>query len=274
MGDAEPQAPTHGFAFELPASTRDVSARESNPTFSIVVAAYQAAETIAEALDSAFAQTYPPLEVIVCDDGSTDATLRELRPFEGRIVLLRQPNRGEGAAKNAAVRAAQGEYVAILDADDGYSPRRLEALAALARVRPDLDLLTTDAVLEVGGEAVRRCYTETWPFEVDDQRRAILERNFVFGLAAVRRSRLLEIGGFEESLRYATDWDCWIRLILSGSRVGLVAEPLAHYRLRSTSLSADRGALLEGRAAVLERAAADPALTHEERSAVAARSST
>ncbi len=82
---------------------------------------------------------------------------------------------------------------------------------------------------------MRRCYDEGWTFEINDQRGAILQRNFVFGLAAVRRQSFLAAGGFDESLRYATDWDLWCRLILDGSRVGLVAEPLARYRLDPTA---------------------------------------
>ena len=142
-----------------------------------------------------------------------------------------------------------------------YLPGRLAALAELAWARPDLDVLTSDAVLEVDGEAVRRCYTPELPFEVDDQRSAILRRNFVFGLAAVRRERFLEAGGFDESLRYATDWDLWARLILDGSRVGAVMEPLARYRLRAGSLSGSRANLLAGRVRVLEKAAGHPSLS-------------
>jgi Glycosyl transferase family 2 len=235
----------------------------------VVVAAYQAAETVAETVESALGQTLPPLEVVVCDDGSTDGLIGALGPYGDRISVLRQDNnRGEGAAKNAAARATRGEFVAILDADDVYLPDRLEALAELASARPDLDLLTTDAYLEVDGRTVRTCYSDDWSFDVDDQRAAILERNFVFGLAAVRRSRLLAIGGFDETLRYATDWDCWIRLILTGSAAGLVAEPLARYRLHGTSLSADRAALFRGRVAVLTKTADHPALSTDERAAV------
>jgi glycosyltransferase involved in cell wall biosynthesis len=243
----------------------------ATPDFSVVIAAFQAGETVAEAVESALAQTYPAREVIVCDDGSTDETQRMLEQFEDRIVVLRQGNAGEAAAKNAAIRAAHAEYVAILDADDLFLPRRLEALAGLAARDPDLDILTTDAVLEIDGRPQRRCYTDSWRFETDDQRRAILERNFVFGLVAVRRSRLLEIGGFDESIRYAADWDCWLRLILAGSRVGLVPLPLARYRLHPKSLSANRTALLDGRAMVLERAAARRELTPSERRAVESR---
>jgi len=223
------------------------------PSFSIAIAAYQSAATIGDALASAFAQTLHALDVVVCDDGSTDDLAKALAPFADRITLLRQENAGEGAAKNAAVRAAAGDFAVFLDADDVFAPERLEALAELAAARPDLDVLTSDAYLEVDGKVVRRCYDASWTFEVDDQRGAILERNFIFGLAAVRRSRFIEIGGFDESLRYATDWDLWTRLILDGVRAGLVAEPLATYRLRSSGLSSQRPSLLRGRCSVLEK---------------------
>jgi hypothetical protein len=260
-----------GFAFDVPSAPKPVAALAEAPSFAVAVAAHQAAETIVEALESVVAQTRSPSEIVVCDDGSTDGTADLAERLGGGIRVIRQPNRGEASAKNVAARAARADYVAFLDADDVYLPRRLEALAELALERPDLDVLTTDALLEVEGSPTRRCYTDTWPFETVDQRAAILERNFVFGLAAVRRISFLEAGGFEERLRYATDWDCWIRMILSGSGVGLVAEPLARYRLRPESLSSQRSALLDGRAAVLERAAADRRLTLAERGAVEAR---
>jgi GT2 family glycosyltransferase len=235
------------------------------PSFSVVIAAYNAAATIGEALASAFAQTAPPQDVVVCDDGSTDDLLTATAPFADRITLLRQQNAGEGAAKNAGVRAATAEFAVFLDADDVFDPERLEALGELASARPDLDILTTDALLEVDGAVVRRCYDESWTFDVEDQRAAILERNFVFGLAAVRRERFLAVGGFETSLLYAADWDLWSRLILDGSRAGLVVVPLATYRLRSTSLSAQRPALLRGRCSVLERSLARRDLAPAER---------
>ena len=165
--------------------------------------------------------------MIVCDDGSSDGTAAALAPFGDRVTVLTQHNRGEAGAKNTATRAASGDFVAILDADDVYLPERLEALGELAAARPDLDILTTDATLVAGGRPVRSVYDETWTFEVADQRRAILERNFIFGHVAVRREALLAAGGFDEAIRWTTDWDCWLRLIFAGSRAGLVDEPLA-----------------------------------------------
>jgi GT2 family glycosyltransferase len=224
------------------------------PSFSVVIAAYQAEATVAAAVTSALNQTRPPLEVIVCDDGSTDGTEQALTPFGNRIVLLRQENGGEASAKNAGVRASSGEYVAILDADDLFLPRRLEALAAAAATRPDLDILTTDAHLELAGRRVKQCYEGGMRFVIDDQRRGILESNFIFGQVAVRRERLAAVGGFDESIRWTTDWDCWIRMILSGSSAGLVDEPLAVYRITTGSLSAQRSRLFAGRVQTIEKA--------------------
>jgi glycosyltransferase involved in cell wall biosynthesis len=235
------------------------------PTFSIVVPAYEVADLIAEALDSVFAQTLAPREVIVCDDGSTDALDEALAPYAGRIALLRQPNRGVASAFNAAVAAASGEFVVLLGPDDVFAPDRLEALGELAAARPDLDILTTDALVELDGAVFEPFYRADTLFETDDQRRGILRSNFVFGLAAVRRSRLAELGGFDESLESCSDWEIFIRLVLDGSRAGLVATPLATYRLRHGSISSSRARFLRGRTATIAKTLARPDLADDER---------
>jgi GT2 family glycosyltransferase len=267
----DPRNPNHADAWQHghwpvlvpPGSRAEVPV--VSPTFSVVVAAHQAEATIVEALDSVFAQTRPALEVVVCDDGCTDGTAALLDGYGSRITVVRQENRGEASAKNAAVRAARGDFVVVLDADDVFLPRRLEALAWLAGQRPDLDVLTTDATVEVDGRPVRRAYHRGWTFPVHDQRTAILTRNFVFGLAAVRRDRWLAVCGFDEAISRTADWDFWLRLILSGSGVGLVDAPLARYRLGTSTLSADRTRLLAARVEVLTRAAAREDLTDDER---------
>lgn len=240
--------------------------RDRRPTFSVIIAAYQAADTIAEALDSALGQTRTPDEIIVCDDGSTDDLEAALAPYADGLTILRQRNCGEAAAKNAAARAATGEFVVILDADDVFMPERLERIEELAMARSDLDIITTDAVLELDGVVARRCYTESFPFPAEGQEREILRRNFVFGLAAVRRERLLDEGGFDESVQFTADWERWIRMILAGSRVGLCTEPLARYRLQQSSLSAQRSRMLSGRIATLRLALGNESLDEEGRS--------
>lgn len=250
--------------FLAPAVARAASPGPA-PSFSVVIAAYQAAGVIGEAIESVLRQTRTPLEIVVCDDGSTDDLAGALAPFAGRITLLRKVNGGEASAKNAACRAARGDYVVILDADDVFAEDRLEALAELAVARADLDVLTTDAILEIDGRAVRRCYEPSNPFAVDDQRTAILTRNFVFGLAAVRRERLLAAGGFDETIRYTTDWDLWLRMIFDGSRIGLVDLPLARYRITPGNLSSQRSRMAEGSLMTLGKAATRTDLRPAER---------
>lgn len=248
----------------VPASSPEVPPR-SQPTFSIVIAAYQAESTISEAVTSALTQTYPALEVIVCDDGSTDGTASALNSYGSAVTVIRQDNRGEASAKNLAVRHAHGDFVVVLDADDVFLPRRVEALAWLATTHPDLDILVTDAVVEVDGKPIRRAYHAGWPFPSTDQRAAILDRNFVLGMCAVRRDRWEAAEGFDPQLAFAADWEFWQRLILSGSRVGLVSEPLARYRLAPGTLSSNRVDLVQARLKVLSRAYQLSDLTLEER---------
>lgn len=226
--------------------------RVAQPSFSVVIPVFNAAATVADAVRSALAQTTPAQEVIVVDDGSTDDVLDALTPFDGSITLVRQGNHGVGSARNTGVRAARSDFVAFLDADDVYDARRLEALAALAVERPDLDILTTDTLFIVDGEATGR-YHATHPFPVDGQRTAILRTCFTFGCPAIRRTRLLEVGGFAEDLRTGSDWDCIARLILGGSSAGLVDEPLLEYRVRPDSLTSDRVGALWSRVRMLER---------------------
>jgi hypothetical protein len=256
------------FLAPEPAGTTHARA---TPTFSVVIAAYNVADVISGAIESALAQTQAPHEVIVCDDGSTDDLRRALEPYADRITVIRKANGGEGSAKNAAARAASGEFVAILDADDEYLPDRLQALSELAVARPDLDILTSDAYLEVDGRRVRRCYTSAWRFDAGDQRTGILDRNFIFGHVAVRREAFLAAEGFDEEIRWTTDWDCWIRMILGGSRAGCVTAPLASYRVRETSLSSDRPNLVAGRVQTLEKTLKRSDLSTDER-AIAERS--
>lgn len=239
----------------------------SEPSFAIVITAYEAAETIGAAVRSALAQTRPAEEVIVVDDGSRDDLEEALRPFAGKIELVRRENGGGAAARNTGATAARSEFMAILDADDAYHPRRLEAIADLSRKRPELDLVTTDARLVAQGEEVGTFATYT-PFADSDQRTAIFETCFIGGWPAIRLSRLEAIGGFDESFRIAYDWDCWLRAILDGARAGFVNEPYYDYILHQGSLSADRAPSLWERARLLEKARSNPNLREEERRAL------
>ncbi|MGE5335883.1 MAG: glycosyltransferase family 2 protein [Nitrososphaerota archaeon] len=229
------------------------------PSFAVVIPAYEAAATIGAAIASARAQTAPAAEIIVCDDGSRDDLDAALAPHREAIRLIEGEHRGVAAARNALLRAATAEFVVPLDADDVYAPTRLERLAELAVARPGLDILATDAVFVSEGREAGR-FGEATPFAETDQAAAILDRCFVI-CPAMRRERLLEIGGYDEQLQTAEDWDVCIRLTLTGSAAGLVDEPLLEYRLGGASLTSRRAETLGERAYMLEKASQLPDLS-------------
>jgi glycosyltransferase involved in cell wall biosynthesis len=221
---------------------------------SVLIPAYNAAATIADALESALSQSPPPFEVVVSDDGSTDDLATALRPFRSHLRLVREPNGGLAAARNRAAAVAQGELLALLDADDVWLPGRVDALMWAAASRPDLAVLTTDAVESRAGALTPGTYYTTRKFAVERQDLAILRSNFIFGASAVRADAFRAVGGYRTGARYAEDWDLWIRLLLSGHRAGLIDQPLYEYRRSAESLTGHRVELALGVIDLLTRA--------------------
>src|SRR5437870_2295504 len=120
----------------------------TSPKISIIIPAYNATSYIGETLESAFAQTFIEYEVIVVNDGSpdTEAFERVLDPYGDRIRYLKQENRGASAARNTGLRAARGEFIAFLDADDLWLPNYLNEQMAFIREH-DVDLICADAIV-------------------------------------------------------------------------------------------------------------------------------
>jgi glycosyltransferase involved in cell wall biosynthesis len=253
-----------------PEGDRSESLSEA-PTISIVIAAFEASKTIGATIRSVIAQSPSPLEIVVCDDGSSDDLKGVLSEFGERVRLIRIEHGGEARAKNAAIEAALGEFVAIVDADDRFLPGRLAAMQRVLIERPDLDLVTTDAVIELNGRVVGRAYNTGNIFEVKSQRGVILDHNFVFGQVVVRRDVMLRLGGFDAEIKYTTDWECWIRLILDGGRVGCIDAPLGVYVMHESSMSASRQAMYDGRVATLSKTLKDPRLSKMERASIESR---
>jgi glycosyltransferase involved in cell wall biosynthesis len=124
---------------------------------SVVIPAYNAATTIRRALESIFAQTFTDYEIVVVDDGSTDQTGAIVRQYGDRVLLVEQPNRGQATARNNGVRHSSGEFLAFLDADDQWLPRRLEMTVAALLADPDAALVYSDTiVVNEAGEQVPR----------------------------------------------------------------------------------------------------------------------
>jgi glycosyltransferase involved in cell wall biosynthesis len=222
---------------------------------SVIVPAYNVQAYIVEAVESALSQTYPEVEVVVVNDGSTDGTARVLKPLRNKITYVEQPNLGPSAARNRGLREARGEFIALLDGDDIMFPRRLERVIGLLDEHPQFGFATSDAYFLHDGVASEIPHNAELPggFRAEDQPYWILDYNFVFGMVVIRRELFDVHGAFDETLRTCEDWDLWIRFILGGERVGLVAEPLAYYRRRDESLTRDWSQIIGDALTVIER---------------------
>jgi hypothetical protein len=237
-------------------------------TVGIVITAHNVAPFLPAALESVFVQTRLPDEVVVCDDASHDDVLGAVEPYRHRVRLVRRPVQGgEGAAKNTAIAALDTDLAVILDGDDQMAPERVEALAWLAERRPDLHLITT-AWEDFGPGVQASGWSLTEHFPVTDQRREILRWNFL-PAPAIRRRPLLEAGGFDETLTYGPDWECYVRMFLRGAAAGLIPLPLYRYRRWGGQQTANQERVLQGRVRVAEMIAATECL-HEDERAVAA----
>jgi hypothetical protein len=242
--------------------------RGPRPSFGVVIAAYQAAGTVASAVRSVLEQTQPPAELVVADDGSTDDLDGALAPFGEAVRLVRIEHAGESAAKNAGAATLTTPWIVFLDADDSWLPTRLARMGDLAAARPDLDVLSTDAWFVRDARRRGRFHGLHHRFPVTDQATELLRRNWLFTGVAVRRAAWDRIGGFDVDVPQGADWHCWLRLVLSGSVAGCVDEPLADYTIHESSMSADRPASLLGRVDVLDRVARAHALDDRQRRAM------
>ena len=185
------------------------------PSVSVIIPVYNGAATIAEAIDSVLAQSYRDFELIVVDDGSTDATAEVLRRYAGSIKAITRANGGISAARNSGLRAADGKYVALLDCDDVWMPAMLERTVSALETNPDCVLAYTDLAVTdsdgrpletslVGPETAHapsfdELFTHLWPI--------------MPSAVVIRRRALDEIGGFAEEFRsygYEDAW-CWMR---------------------------------------------------------------
>ena len=122
----------------------DRSREQAIPRFSVIIPAYNSAATLARAVESVFAQSWPAHEIIVIDDGSIDETLQVAREFGDKVQVIHQPNAGVSTARNRGAEAATGDWLAFLDADDWYYPDRLRWHAEWIARDAGLDFLTGD----------------------------------------------------------------------------------------------------------------------------------
>lgn len=233
---------------------------------SIVIPTYNQAQYLSEAIESALAQTYRPLEVIVVDDGSTDETPFLLKAYAGQVISLRQENCGLAAARNTGWRASHGEYLLFLDSDDRILPEKIARHVARLDANPDwaLDYSAWQHVTQDGRNVLR----ESRPRREGHLLKALLLREFFFyaSSAVIRQKCLRQVGGFDDVLRWNEDADLWLRLAKAGYAFGYLDDALLQYRVHMASMTANiNPGQVQCWLVGLNRFFADPALADEMR---------
>jgi glycosyltransferase involved in cell wall biosynthesis len=229
-------------------------------TFTIVMPTFNRARFIAEALDSAFAQEVPPLEVVVVDDRSTDDTAEVVarHPQASRIRYhLQERNQGASVARNVGVEMARGEVVVFLDSDDVLEPGHHARVAAVLDRDPDITLFCNDAwVIDSAGAVLHdgRTWTEVQlalkGTAIASGRRS-LEQIFLFSTPfpgfSIRRGTYLAAGGLRQETFPLDDFELQLRVAGSGAVVHYEHAPLARYRSHGDNESGAARAARVGR---------------------------
>jgi glycosyltransferase involved in cell wall biosynthesis len=219
-----------------------------SPVVSIIIPCYRNANVLPEAVDSALAQTYQPMEIIVVNDGSDDETDEVAARYAGRIRYIHKANGGRASARNAGLHQAKGDFVLFLDADDMLHPQALAWLVEATEGQSDRIALVGYQRFtrhpQIDGEE------STLPPETASFFPWVIHRSYALHGFLCPRPVAIGIGGFDKTM-FLEDWDFWARIALHGARLATVRHVGAFYRRSPGSVTSDRGRLRDGPAQVL-----------------------
>jgi len=200
----------------------------NDPLVSVVIPTYNRRDIVGRAIDSALAQSYRNLEVIVVDDGSTDGTEAALHDLYGeRIRVVRQENRGVSAARNHGMRLARGDFIALLDSDDQWHTDKIGKQVDFLAGHPGIGMVMTDVrrVEPDGSEIDVFRRRDVLPVDGDVLRHVVMNPALVPASILLRREVVDRVGGFDESLRTAEDIDFHLR-VAAAFGIGVIQESL------------------------------------------------
>ena len=222
------------------------------PRVSVVVTTFEHAHYLGDALDSVLADQLPGVEVVVVDDGSTDAPEEVVARYPG-VQLVRQDNRGLSAARNTGLARCTGALVLFLDADDLLVPGGLSAALAAATAHPEAAVVY-GAHVRTGPDGRTVTATVHVPAEPDAAHAQLLRGNPIgmHASAVFRRTAVVDAGGFDEHLRAGEDYDLYLRLAAEHP-VRSHDAVVAAYRIHGSNMSTDPAFMLEAVLRVLAR---------------------
>ena len=214
-----------------------------NPKVSVVIPAYNHEKYVGETIQSVLDQTFQDFELIIINDGSTDNTEAEILKFKDeRIRYYFQENRGLSATLNRGIKLARGEFFNFLPSDDAFLREKLEIQLKVFEGNLDLGVVFAyPQLIDAQGKEIHDDPAALWPIVPHETKEeifpALFERNFLSApTALIRMDCLKKVGGFDESLKYAQDYDLWLR-ILKYYDAQLLKQPLIRYRWHGENLT-------------------------------------
>lgn len=240
------------------------------PIVSVLIPAYNAQLYIRDTLESVLGQSFRSFEIIVVDDGSTDDTRAIVKSYGRRgVVVLSQPNAGPAAARNRALSHARGKFIALLDSDDIWEPDCLQTMVEFLDRQPEVSIAFCDSrffgATKLAGKTFQEVYPPCPPITFAKAAGCV---SHVCLDAIIRREVFDRIGGFDEALRAAEDFDLWLRALRAGCRIEPLARVLVRYRRHAASISAHSTLADAAALQVLDKWGGQPCLDAEENAAV------
>lgn len=234
-----------------------ISPHATTPAVSVIIPAYNCARLIGETLSSVFAQTLTDYEVIIVNDGSPDTKELEkvLQPFSARLNYIEQKNSGPAGARNTAINAARGEFVAFLDSDDIWLPSYLAEQLEVLRADSSIAVVSADATLFGDSTLAGQTFLQLWPSHepVTVSKLLTMRCAVLTSCVVARKARLIGAGLFDTRFMRSEDYDLWLRLAHKGERFAYNHKVLARHRVHGASLAADEKSLFESQIAVYQK---------------------
>lgn len=208
------------------------------PTISVVIPAYNAEKYLSETITSVLAQTIQPHEVIIVDDGSKDRTIEIANKFPVKVIC--QENGGPAKARNTGINSSHGDWIAFLDADDTWSPAKIEKTLRAIEMNPDSAIIATNMFVgcpENGWTSLdlaKKCDSSK-AFFPQLYRRSFLATSTL----VVKKSAILDAGGFDSAYFGPEDYDLWLKITYAGGKIHFINEYLTNYRVHGASITSD-----------------------------------
>ena len=221
----------------------------------IIIPCYNGAQYLSSAIDSALAQTYRPIKVLVVDDGSTDHTKKVVESYGGRVGYLYQSNRGLPGARNTGILNTSGDYLTFLDADDILMPSRTAHQMQVLMAHNDLDIIY-GKTLRVLGHDLNHPIPEDWrPYSPWDD--FLIPLSFMCPIsihsALIRRRVFSEHGMFDARMtKGCEDWAFWLKCTLEGARIGYIPEVSGFYRQHESAMCAQEAKIAAQESGLME----------------------